>query len=211
MNKVITEHRLDELDWLKYFTTTKLAGNFKDEGEKDIFFRQSEIKVSDLVSAEQIHSNKIKHVSIADRGKKMIGVDGLITDDNNVPLIIHTADCAPIAIIDTVNKSIALLHAGRKGTEQQIILKAWELMSKNNKGKYCLAVIGPHIHSCCYPVDITELNIQQLLGIGINKENIIVSPYCTSCRTDLFYSYRKENKTTGRMITLLMKKGEHLK
>lgn len=59
-----------------------------------------------------------------------------------------------------------------------------------------------------YLLDNKGLNEQQLLNIGIPKENISVSPYCTIANNDLFYSHRK--KETGRSITIVrMKASSH--
>lgn len=96
----------------------------------------------------------------------------------------------------------------------------------------CLVAIGPSIGPCCYEVDrfVYELAIttfsyaEQLLSlthpekwrldlwkanqlqleeIGIPAENIKVAGICTSCNTNMYYSYRAENGVTGRMGALM--------
>jgi copper oxidase (laccase) domain-containing protein len=47
-------------------------------------------------------------------------------------------------------------------------------------------------------IDLKGVNARQLTEIGIPAENIDICPFCTSCRSDLFYSYRKENGTDKR-------------
>jgi YfiH family protein len=95
--------------------------------------------------------------------------------------------------------------------------------------------IGPSIGPCCYEVDdyvinflrdafnywdelvvkveegkwklnLWESNWRQLQDIGVLKENIIISGVCTSCNTDLLYSYRAEDGKTGRMASLIQLK-----
>ena len=49
-------------------------------------------------------------------------------------------------------------------------------------------------------LDLVEANRRQLLAAGVAAKNISASPLCTSCRTDLLFSYRAEKGVTGRMM-----------
>jgi polyphenol oxidase len=49
-------------------------------------------------------------------------------------------------------------------------------------------------------LDLAEANRRQLLAAGVAAKNISASPLCTSCRTDLLFSYRAEKGVTGRMM-----------
>jgi len=51
-------------------------------------------------------------------------------------------------------------------------------------------------------LDLVEANRRQLLDVGVLPRNIWVSDLCTSCRTDLLFSYRKERGVTGRMLAV---------
>lgn len=51
-----------------------------------------------------------------------------------------------------------------------------------------------------YMLDLQQLNRQIMIKAGILPSNIEVTKLCTSCRTDLFFSHRKESGTTGRMV-----------
>lgn len=101
------------------------------------------------------------------------------------------------------------------------------------KATDCLAGIGPSIGPCCYEVDehtaaffaggvfkhevltpkvqrdkwlldLWQANYNTLLEAGLMEKNITVARVCTSCHKDLFFSYRAEKGTTGRMSSLLM-------
>lgn len=92
----------------------------------------------------------------------------------------------------------------------------------------CLIGIGPSIGQCCYEVDepvidklrqefgkawsefavpmgdrwllnLWEINRRQLTDIGAVDSYIVVSQVCTACNTPLYYSYRAEQGTTGRI------------
>jgi polyphenol oxidase len=52
-------------------------------------------------------------------------------------------------------------------------------------------------------LDLVEANRQQFLAAGVPEKSIEASPFCTSCRTDLLFSYRAEKGRTGRMIGVL--------
>lgn len=47
-------------------------------------------------------------------------------------------------------------------------------------------------------LDIPESNYRQLLAAGLTPDHIESSGYCTGCRTDLFYSHRREPWPSGR-------------
>jgi len=49
-------------------------------------------------------------------------------------------------------------------------------------------------------LDLVKANRRQLIAAGVAAKHISASPLCTSCRTDLLFSYRAENGVTGRMM-----------
>jgi hypothetical protein len=49
-------------------------------------------------------------------------------------------------------------------------------------------------------LDLVEANRRQLLDAGVMAKNIEALPFCTSCRTDLLFSYRAEKGITGRLM-----------
>lgn len=51
-------------------------------------------------------------------------------------------------------------------------------------------------------LDLAEANRRQLLSVGVPAKSIEASPMCTSCRTDLLFSYRAEKAKTGRMMAI---------
>ena len=52
-------------------------------------------------------------------------------------------------------------------------------------------------------LDLVAANTRQLLDTGVLAKNISVSPLCTSCRTDLLFSYRAEKGGTGRLMGVI--------
>lgn len=51
-----------------------------------------------------------------------------------------------------------------------------------------------------YVLNLKELNKQLLIASGVPNQNVGVSSYCTSCHPDLFFSHRRDQGKTGRML-----------
>lgn len=58
-------------------------------------------------------------------------------------------------------------------------------------------------------VDLFTANRDQLISTGMKPERIHVAPICTMCRTDLFFSYRKEKSLHGKVGRLMAVVGRH--
>jgi YfiH family protein len=84
-----------------------------------------------VVACQQVHSATIQSVSAVDRGRgahdhsdAFPATDGLITNVPGIPLMVMVADCIPVLIADPVRRVVAALHAGWRGTQQQIVTQA---------------------------------------------------------------------------------------
>lgn len=51
-----------------------------------------------------------------------------------------------------------------------------------------------------YMLNLQELNRKLLVQAGILSSHIEVTQLCTSCRSNEFFSHRKEGGSTGRMV-----------
>ena len=58
-------------------------------------------------------------------------------------------------------------------------------------------------------VDLLQANREQLVSAGVRRERIHTAPICTMCRTDLFFSYRKEKRLHGKVGRLMAVVGRH--
>jgi polyphenol oxidase len=52
-------------------------------------------------------------------------------------------------------------------------------------------------------LDLRKANRSQLLAADLRAQNIFGSNLCTGCRTDLFFSYRKEGARSGRLLSVI--------
>ena len=58
-------------------------------------------------------------------------------------------------------------------------------------------------HAPAARLDLTAVARDQLTSAGVNPANIFVAEYCTACRTDLFFSHRREGGQTGRQAAVI--------
>ena len=96
-----------------------------------------------------------------------------------------------------------------------------------------VAALGPAIGACCYRVgeevheafrgrwgaahargilardsggwrlDLQAANRRQLREVGVPARAVTAVPLCTSCREDLFFSYRRDGRRSGRMLNFV--------
>lgn len=81
--------------------------------------------------------------------------DALITDRPGLALVVTTADCTPVYVVDPVRRAIGLAHAGWRGTAAAIAAGTVAAMEQafGSRPQDLHAVIGPAIGACCYEVD----------------------------------------------------------
>jgi len=188
-----------------------------------------------FIVANQTHSDNIHIVKEAKtEGWKSLDTaiencDALITNQKNIMLTILTADCVPILLFDKKEHVIACVHAGWRGTEQEIVSKTVQKMQEvfNSNPKNIIAGIAPSIGKCCYEVDwsvtkhfkdiqgayedrgekqmldLPHINRVQLLNSGLEKENIASSNICTACEVKNYFSYREEKGCSGRFMSMI--------
>jgi len=72
-----------------------------------------------------------------------------------VPLVVQTADCAPIAL--ATDDAIAVVHAGWPGLVAGVIPRAVTLLRELGRGDV-RAALGPCVHPCCYEFGRDDLD-----------------------------------------------------
>lgn len=185
-----------------FFTTT----DFKDPGNRTEIIKGMGLDNLRFIGANQTHSVNIAIVD-ANSPSVIDNTDALITDCPGIAIYILTADCVPVLLHDSKKNIIAAIHAGWRGTANQIVSKTITTMIDKYRSNPCdiQAVIGPHIHSCCYEVGLEvaqaigekyietystnerpmislfKANKAQLLEMGIDENNITTDTRCTCC------------------------------
>lgn len=246
--RMLISSKLQNIDFIKHIFATRDFGNQglhvgddKNDVLKNRMILANSIGVNyeDLISVQQVHGDKVKTITLDDLGKGAInyddslkGYDALITNIPKLPLFAFYADCVPIFIVDPVKKAIGIVHSGWKGTLLNISGNVIDNMIKEYKSepKDLIAIIGPHIQSCCYEVSDEIINLFNSAGYNIGNQiiknrldlglivknqlikkglkNIELDNHCTGCDLNLFFSHRKENGQTGRMAGIIVIKGD---
>ncbi len=206
----------------------KSVGDNLDHVEKnrEIFFGKIGFSKENVVFSHQIHGSEILLVN---QPGNYTGFDAQITNSKGICLAVSIADCTPILIYDSKNKALAAIHAGWKGTVNEIVSKTLLALETNfeTKSEHCYAFIGACISKQNfevgdevadkfspefknynktknkYFVDLKAANKAQLLYFGIPNNQIEVSEYCTVANNALFFSHRKEKGITGRMMAAI--------
>jgi copper oxidase (laccase) domain-containing protein len=156
-----------------------------------------------LLTAEQIHGDKIAIVAEPTSNKEFAGCDGLITNQRGLALGIHVADCCAVYIVDPTTLVVGLVHSGKKGTASGIAAKAIEQMKESfdSNPEKLIVHLSPCIRPPHYEIDFAADIVQQCRAQGVKQ--IHDSGVCTACHPEFYYSYRAEKGKTGRMLALL--------
>lgn len=212
----------DMLQGLTHYFTTR--SSFLAEN-KDFLARITGIPAENFIAPRQIHS---ANIAIAPaHGGIIPDTDALILKNKGFALTLNFADCTPVILFDPVLNIAAGIHAGWRGTASLIAQKtALKMIKLGSKPENIIAAIGPCIAKCCFEVteevvealkpytvyepkgekfmvDLKETNRRQLEDIGVTK--IDISPYCTVCEQDKFFSYRRTKTPNRHNIILALK------
>jgi YfiH family protein len=201
-----------------FYTTIDFDGRI-DERIRD-FMRPATIS-----SGHQVHGAKVCRAPV-----NASECDALWSDEKNSALVIKTADCLPVSIIDPKNSVIANIHSGWRSTVQNITARTLDAIAPSTTlraggsiADATLAFLGPTIRVCCFEVgeevaaqfdakvidrtlgpkphvDIAALTTAVLRSRGI--QNIVDTGLCTRCDGSLFHSYRRD-KRTGRNLAIV--------
>ena len=185
------------------------------------FFEAMGISAEHVAIPGQVHGDRIQRVR--DPGDYP-ETDGLLTDVQNLALIVQVADCLPIYMYDATRRAMGMIHAGWRGTLLSISSKAVSAMKKHfgTNPRELQVFLGPSSGPCCYEVsedmsrcfskqtisdgklNLWLCNADQLVAVGVRSERIAMSQLCTVCHNDIFFSHRASGGRTGRMMAVLM-------
>jgi YfiH family protein len=161
----------------------------------------------------QVHSARVLRAAPGMRGEQ---ADGIWTDEPDLPILVMSADCLPVAVarVITDEQAVAVLHVGWRGLLAGIVEAGAEAI----RGGTLAAAIGPGIGPCCYEVgeevaapfrerfgndvvrdgrlDLWTSAERALRAAGI--DHVDRFDRCTACEPETFFSHRRDHGRTGR-------------
>lgn len=216
----------------KRFNFKTVSNNEKDKNydtainNYKLLCRTLNLNFNNSIRADLGHTDKVRIADVVKEANFDITedkYDGLVTNKSNINLITTSADCIIFLIYDPINKVIANVHSGWRGTLQRIVIKTIIKMHNKFDSNYedIIICICPSIRKCHFEadydvfemfykefkydniyekkgnkwyIDTILINKLMLLELGVKQENIIDSNICTVCSGKYINSYRKDKE-----------------
>jgi YfiH family protein len=151
-------------------------------------------------------------------GKDLERVDGHLTREDGLGLLVLVADCFPVALSD--GDQVAMLHCGWRPLAGGILEKALSRFASPPA-----AVVGPGIGGCCYEVgdEVLEafsgiegvasgrmLDLRAVIAAKLEAAGVTDVQHvdrCTSCEPEVYFSHRRDGGVTGRQAGIVVRDG----
>ncbi len=145
MSDFLTIPALNGLSWLfhgfgtRHFSENDLRAAAAENGAVPVLLRQ-------------VHSARVLVLDEAPAG--LPEADATMARRPGLALVVKTADCLPLFLIDPEQRAVAAVHAGWRGTARRIVAEAVETMTRafGTRPASLLAALGPCIGGGCYEV-----------------------------------------------------------
>jgi len=185
---------------------------------------------SAVIAVSQVHGRDVLVVRPGDQPFANPTADVVITSDPDRVASVRVADCVPILLADRQGRAVAAVHAGWRGTAANAAGAAVAALARVGvPAQDLIAAVGPSIGPCCYQVDaevrtrfvaagsdvsrwfeadgarrwklnLWQANRDQLVAAGLEPGNVHVTALCTFDHPSVFYSYRRDGVSAGRMV-----------
>ncbi|MEO6525606.1 MAG: polyphenol oxidase family protein [Gemmatimonadaceae bacterium] len=211
------------------FTTGRSAGSFgtqSGEPVREVMERWSALRSQvggsavRLATAAQVHGCEVVQHRAGWRGwLRGDEADGHLSVERGTAMAVTIADCVPVFIAHP-SGAAAMLHSGWRGTEARITAVA--ILAFDALGLRAADLrlhCGPAICGRCYevsaevfarltgrdpgrptPVDLRGMIADHARAIGVR--HITISPLCTRCDNDRFFSHRARD--AGRQLGVIV-------
>ncbi len=201
---------------------TRPAGDFAEPGAAERL--RASFRARRLLLLRQVHGTSVAAPTGSDERPEADAWAGV--PDRGVLLGILTADCLPVLLCHPPSGTLGAAHAGWRGAVAGVAEAT--LKALGAPAEEIHVALGPCIGPCCYQVgpdvadavggttrltgwpgradrfrfDLRGFVRDRLLAHGLSPDRIEESPLCTSCRPDLFFSFRRDG-STGRLCSFV--------
>jgi YfiH family protein len=143
----------------------------------------------------------------------MDGFDGHATSLRGLLLTVGVADCVAVSIVDPARRSVALVHAGWRGTAAGIVERGIGILrdaygaDPTELRLHCGPAVcgrcyevGPEVHAGVRPgepppsgptcIDLRRAIAERAAAAGVSPGHVTISAHCTRCGPGAFFSHR---------------------
>ena len=190
-----------------------------------------------LALLDQVHGDRVVEIRPGEPGITGHGeADASWTRAPNTALGIGIADCLPILLAAPDIVAVGAAHAGWRGAELRIGAKLVKVLAGQGADPLQMkAVLGPCIRRCCDQVspdlagrfedafgpqvvdrsrpkphlDLAVASRLALREAGLAEAAIDDTGLCTACDAQRFFSHRRDQGRTGRMLAFIALRPRH--
>jgi len=182
------------------------------------------LRLSSIVRGHVVHGKTIVAVNKNSPGTIETSSDGIATHETNVGLLMTHADCQAAIFYDPIKHVLANVHAGWRGSVQDIYGETIAFMQKTYQSdpKDIHVAISPSLgpynsefvnykeelpeHFWEFQIkpdyfDFWSISRMQLIGKGIHSDHIQIAEISTYSNPQDYFSYRRDKKA-GRHGTV---------
>ncbi len=189
-----------------------LAGFNEDAAENILENRRRFLKLFKgewlLAGCWQVHGSDVRVVDSGldakpaeDARGDTVYCDAIVSDARGVMAGVKTADCVPILNYKTKPEDVVVAIGPAAGACcYEVGSDVIDAFGERSANSVVLFKPTRADHAC---VDLIKANSAQLVAAGVEEQKIYSAPLCTMCRTDLFFSYRREKNLYGKVARLM--------
>lgn len=184
-----------------------------------------------VVRSRQVHGAVNRVHAELPRGESAVGEgDAHLTRQPGILLTVTLADCVPVFVADPVQRAVALLHAGWRGTAAGVLEQGLATMHRTfgSVPGDLFVHLGPAICGQCYevgpevfkalgqagpphpaPIDLRGVIKRRALEAGIAARRLNVNTECTLCGDGRYFSHRRGDRGRHRGFIGILPRAGH--
>jgi polyphenol oxidase len=143
-----------------------------------------------LFFPSQVHGTTIVNVHHGLARESLQNTDALITNHPGVCISVMSADCVPVLLYDKLNRAVAAVHSGWRGTVARILEKTLHRMREEfgTQGENIIAGIGPSVSQDFY--EVGDEVISEVTRVFGSESGLLISQPEYKAKLDLWQANR---------------------